>query len=37
MGRNTTLPGNLERLRDRGTLALKRSLAAREFALGIER
>jgi protein phosphatase len=30
------LPGNLERLRDRGTLALKRSLALREFALGIE-
>jgi len=30
------LPGNLERLRDRGTLALKRSLAVREFALGIE-
>jgi polynucleotide kinase-phosphatase len=30
------LPGNLERLRDRGTLALKRSLAQREFALGIE-
>jgi protein phosphatase len=30
------MPGNLERLRDRGTLALKRSLAAREFALGIE-
>ena len=30
------LPGNLERLRDRGTLALKRSLAMREFALGIE-
>ncbi len=30
------VPGNLERLRDRGTLALKRSLAAREFALGIE-
>ena len=30
------LPGNLERLRHRGTLALKRSLAAREFALGIE-
>jgi protein phosphatase len=30
------LPGNLERLRDRGTLALKRSLALREFALGLE-
>jgi protein phosphatase len=30
------LPGNLERLRDRGTLALKRSLALREFALGVE-
>jgi polynucleotide kinase-phosphatase len=30
------LPGNLERLRNRGTLALKRSLAAREFALGVE-
>lgn len=30
------LPGNLERLRDRGTLALKRSLALREFGLGIE-
>jgi protein phosphatase len=30
------LPGNLGRLRDRGTLALKRSLALREFALGIE-
>ncbi len=30
-------PGiNLESLRDRGTLALKRSLALREFALGIE-
>jgi hypothetical protein len=30
------LPGNIERLRDRGTLALKRSLALREFGLGIE-
>jgi protein phosphatase len=30
------LPGNLERLRDRGSLAHKRSLAHREFALGIE-
>jgi protein phosphatase len=30
------LPGNLERLRDRGSLALKRSLALREFALGVE-
>jgi protein phosphatase len=30
------LPGNLERLRDRGSLAHKRSLAQREFALGIE-
>jgi protein phosphatase len=30
------LPANLERLRDRGTLAVKRSLASREFALGIE-
>jgi protein phosphatase len=30
------LPGNLERLRNRGTLALKRSLAQREFALGVE-
>jgi len=30
------LPGNLEKLRDRGTLALKRSLALREFGLGIE-
>jgi protein phosphatase len=30
------LPGNLERLRERGTLALKRSLALREFGLGIE-
>ena len=30
------LPGNLDRLRDRGTLALKRSLALREFGLGVE-
>ena len=30
------LPENLKRLRDRGTLALKRSLAQREFALGVE-
>jgi protein phosphatase len=30
------LPGNLEQLRNRGTLALKRSLAQREFALGVE-
>jgi protein phosphatase len=35
-GAEYDLPGNLERLRDRGTLALKRSLALREFALGIE-
>jgi protein phosphatase len=35
-GAEYDLPGNLERLRDRGTLALKRSLAQREFALGIE-
>jgi protein phosphatase len=30
------LPGNLEMLRDRGTLALKRSLDLREFGLGLE-
>jgi protein phosphatase len=30
------LPGNLEQLRNRGSLALKRSLALREFALGVE-
>jgi protein phosphatase len=35
-GAEYDLPGNLERLRDRGTLAHKRSLAQREFALGIE-
>jgi protein phosphatase len=35
-GAEYDLPGNLERLRDRGTLAVKRSLALREFALGIE-
>jgi protein phosphatase len=29
-------PDNLLRLRDRGSLSLKRSLALREFALGIE-
>jgi protein phosphatase len=34
-GPEYTLPGNLERLRARG-LGLKRSLALREFALGIE-
>jgi protein phosphatase len=34
-GAEYTLPENLERLRRRG-LSLKRSLAAREFALGIE-
>jgi protein phosphatase len=34
-GPDYTLPENLERLRRRG-LSLKRSLAAREFALGIE-
>jgi len=34
-GADYTLPENLERLRRRG-LSLKRSLAAREFALGIE-
>jgi protein phosphatase len=30
------LAGNLEQLRNRGSLALKRSLALREFALGVE-
>jgi protein phosphatase len=30
------LPGNLEALRHRGSLALKRSLATREHALGVE-
>jgi protein phosphatase len=35
-GAEYDLPGNLERLRDRGALALKRSLALQEFALGIE-
>jgi len=35
-GAEYDLPGNLEKLRDRGTLALKRSLAQREFALGVE-
>jgi protein phosphatase len=34
-GPEYTLPGNLERLRQRG-LGAKRSLAAREFALGVE-
>ncbi len=34
-GPEYTLPGNLERLRSRG-LSAKRSLALREFALGIE-
>jgi protein phosphatase len=34
-GPEYTLPANLERLRARG-LGLKRSLALREFALGIE-
>lgn len=34
-GPEYTAPGNLERLRSRG-LGLKRSLAAREFSLGIE-
>jgi protein phosphatase len=34
-GPEYTLPGNLERLRERG-LSSKRSLALREFALGIE-
>ncbi|MGH2600831.1 MAG: polynucleotide kinase-phosphatase, partial [Dehalococcoidia bacterium] len=34
-GPEYTAPGNLERLRQRG-LGLKRSLAAREFALGVE-
>ena len=35
-GAEYNLPGNLERLRDRGSLARKRSLALREFALGVE-
>ena len=34
-GAEYTLPNNLDRLRKRG-LSLKRSLASREFALGIE-
>lgn len=34
-GPDYTLPENLERLRNRG-LAAKRSLATREFALGLE-
>jgi PNKP (polynucleotide 5'-kinase/3'-phosphatase) family adenylyltransferase-like protein len=34
-GPDYTMPGNLERLRSRG-LSVKRSLALREFALGIE-
>ncbi len=35
-GPEYTLPENLNRLRDRGSLAHKRSLAAREFGLGVE-
>lgn len=35
-GPEYSLPSNLERLRARGSLAHKRSLALREFALGIE-
>lgn len=35
-GPEYNLFGNLERLRDRGSLAHKRSLALREFALGLE-
>ena len=34
-GPEYTLPGNIERLRNRG-LSTKRSLALREFALGVE-
>jgi protein phosphatase len=35
-GAEYDLPNNLQRLRERGSLGLKRSLALREFALGVE-
>ena len=35
-GPSTASPQNLERLRKRGGLGAKRSLAMREFALGVE-